>query len=222
MKRPASTSHLDIKTGSAAGPEHAAATLSRSGWDEPRASLHPHCGSSRRAQWGAIYNLGVVVDAVDSASGSRSRRSFRDAPVLVVDDDRVARSELCELLDQLGYDTVEADDGAKAQVALACHRVSLIFLDLRLPYMNGREFLRRIAAEGASLPAPVVVLSGHSDTWDRVSCKGLGVSAFLRKPIEGKAVERTLARLGLKPSRPRCSGVSAPRPPSSAPGPILA
>jgi CheY-like chemotaxis protein len=150
-----------------------------------------------------------VSKEVDIAPRSTLHTVFRDAPILVVDDDRAARRSLCAVLDQIGYDTVEADDGIEAQVALACHRVSVIFLDLQLPYMNGRELLRRIAHEGDSTRVPVVVLSGVSDTWDRVSCKGLGVSAFLRKPVERASIERTLARLGLRPGRRQTAQESA-------------
>lgn len=121
--------------------------------------------------------------------------------MLVVDDDHQARRRLCKILDGLGYESVEADDGVDAQVALAYHRVSLILLDLQLPYMSGRELLRRIAQErGCHRPA-VVVLSGACDAWDRVSCRGLGVSAFLRRPLTRGSLEGTFARLGLKPMR---------------------
>ena len=137
---------------------------------------------------------------VDLSPGT-ARRAFRSAPVLVVDDDRQARRTLCEMLASLGYDTVEADDGVDAQVALACHRVSLILLDLQLPYMSGRDLLRRIAQERGTHRPAVVVLSGSSDTWDRVSCRGLGVSAFLRRPLTRARLERIFSRLGLKPGR---------------------
>ena len=107
------------------------------------------------------------------------------------------RRDLCDRLDALGFASVDAEDGVSAQVALSCHRVSVLLLDLQLPYMSGRELLRRIEAEGGTHRPPVVVLSGGSDTWDRVSCRGLGVSAFLRRPLRDAELLDALARLGL-------------------------
>jgi CheY-like chemotaxis protein len=71
-------------------------------------------------------------------------------------------------------------------------RVSLVFLDLKLPLMTGFEILERLRQEEILLECPVVVLSGSCEDVDKERAKTLGVSEYLVKPITAKMLNRFL------------------------------
>lgn len=83
--------------------------------------------------------------------------------VLVVDDDTSAREGLSELLDAKGYTVLQAENG---QIALDVlkkmpHLPCLIVLDLAMPVMDGRGFLKQRALDPILRDIPVVVVSGR-------------------------------------------------------------
>ncbi len=97
--------------------------------------------------------------------------------ILVVDDDPTVREALRELLSGEGYAVVTADDGQDALDRLgAMEPPCLILLDLRMPRVDGWEFLAR--RDGAGKKTPVVLLSGMAFIRDAP-----GVADFLAKPI---------------------------------------
>lgn len=110
-------------------------------------------------------------------------RKLRGA-ILVVDDDADVRAVMVDLLDAAGYSVRAAANGADALRVLddRSHLPSLIFLDVEMPVMNGREFLARRAQEAELNGIPVVVASAIDRHLE-------GIEGFLRKPVD---VERLL------------------------------
>ncbi len=97
--------------------------------------------------------------------------------ILVVDDDAVIRDSLRELLTGEGYGVETAVDGQDALERLgSMEPPGLILLDLKMPRMDGWQFLAR--RDGASSRIPVVLLSGMAFIRDAP-----GVADFIAKPI---------------------------------------
>jgi CheY-like chemotaxis protein len=100
----------------------------------------------------------------------------------VVDADALVRDSLRDLLVEEGYTVTTAVDGKDALDRLSDVHPCLILLDLKMPRMDGWEFLARRDAERASSrdgdDAPVVLLSGMAYIRDAP-----GVADFLAKPI---------------------------------------
>ena len=72
--------------------------------------------------------------------------------VLVVDDEQLAREELCYQLDQLGDIEIvgQATDGIEALAAVEKHEPDLVFLDIQMPGLSGLEVARRLLEKGTS------------------------------------------------------------------------
>jgi CheY-like chemotaxis protein len=88
------------------------------------------------------------------------RPSGPPASILVVDDDHDIRAALCEILTSEGYRVVHAANGADALSRLhAQDAPNLVLLDLRMPMMDGYEFLRRRDADSSLKGIPVIVVS---------------------------------------------------------------
>lgn len=76
--------------------------------------------------------------------------------ILVIDDERAVRDAFELALDEQGYDVRSAEDGFTGLTAVEAERPDLVFLDLKMPQMDGVEVLRRIKAIDSSIPVYIV------------------------------------------------------------------
>jgi CheY-like chemotaxis protein len=68
----------------------------------------------------------------------------------------------------------------------------LIILDLRMPKVDGFQFLESASMDDRISKIPVIVLSSSPQDSDRARCKEFGVKAYLKKPLEAEAFDRAL------------------------------
>ena len=101
--------------------------------------------------------------------------------VLIVDDQRALREELCFALGYEGFATAEAADGEAALRAAAAPDVAAVLLDVKMPGMDGLEVLTRLRELRPDLP--VVMISGHGDIETAVMAVKKGAYDFLQKPF---------------------------------------
>lgn len=117
--------------------------------------------------------------------------------ILVVDDDEQLRSLLLLVLEGEGYTVVAASDAAGAIRQVESGPVDLVVLDISLGADDGRMVLGKIREMGT---LPVILISGKSDTADRVLGLRLGADDYLAKPFSPvelvARVESVLRRSG--------------------------
>ena len=102
--------------------------------------------------------------------------------VLVIDDDAAVREAVAEDLKREGYDLHFAMDGMEGLKRLKEIDPTVIILDLRMPVMDGQEFLTQLRLKPSD-PYSVVVLTAYGDADAVKSCYDAGVSTFLKKPF---------------------------------------
>jgi len=125
-----------------------------------------------------------------------------DRPILVVEDDPVSRKVLVRMLEKLGLEVQAVSDGVEAVNAAAGTRYALIFLDRRLPGIDGLEAARRIRqAEGDLYRTPMIALTADAMEEDREQCLKAGMDDHLSKPVD-QAMILAVIRRHLS-SRPR-------------------
>ena len=73
----------------------------------------------------------------------------------------------------------------------------VVLLDLKMPRMDGLEFLQRIRAEEKTRLLPVVVLTTSSEDRDRVESYKLGANSYVRKPVDFNQFADAVQNLGL-------------------------
>jgi CheY-like chemotaxis protein len=112
------------------------------------------------------------------------------ALVLVVDDDAVMRQTLKEFLEAEGYRAATAADGAEALAACDAERPDLILLDLKMPGMDGWQFLEAWRSRAAGPRCAIVLMSGLTFIRDAP-----GVADFLSKPVDPARLRACLGRL---------------------------
>lgn len=102
--------------------------------------------------------------------------------ILVVDDEPDIRSLVQEILEDEDYHVQIAENAAAARAALRQRRPDLILLDIWMPDQDGVSLLKEWA-EGAGLPCPVVMMSGHGTVETAVEATRLGAYDFIEKPL---------------------------------------
>lgn len=101
--------------------------------------------------------------------------------ILVVDDDPDLLDLTAYVLRRERFVVAEAKDGTEALRRWEADRPDLVVLDLGLPAIDGFDVLRRIRERDKT---PVLVLTGRTETHDRLRTFGLGADDFLAKPFE--------------------------------------
>ena len=133
----------------------------------------------------------------EPAGEVRSHHAF-NRTVLIVDDEPSIRRFLRHLLEQEGYDVLEAGSGKEALTRCQREQPDLVLLDLRLPDMTGFEILSELKREPATQEIPVVILS---IVQDREEGFRLGASDYLTKPVDrDKLMERIQRLIGAQES----------------------
>nr|MBF0222453.1 response regulator [Desulfobulbaceae bacterium] len=102
--------------------------------------------------------------------------------ILLVDDEKDFISTLSERLSLRGYEVSTAFDGEEALQFLGVNKVDIIVLDLKMPGMDGMEVLRKIREDDQKVR--VIIQTGHGTDKEEDEIGQLGVSAFLRKPVD--------------------------------------
>jgi len=126
---------------------------------------------------------------------------------LVVDDEQLARDELCYQLEQAGdVDVVaQAGNGVEAMAAVERLEPDIVFLDVQMPGLNGFEVARRLLDRDEEPPAVVFVTA-----FDQHAIEAFEVNAvdYLLKPVEASRLEQALqrARRRLASERPVSAG----------------
>lgn len=109
--------------------------------------------------------------------------------ILVADDDPQMLRALRITLTARGYDVVTASDGTAALDAAIRARPDFVVIDLGMPGLTGIEVIQ--ALRGWSL-APILVVSGRSESWDKVEALDAGADDYVTKPF---SADELLARI---------------------------
>jgi two-component system C4-dicarboxylate transport response regulator DctD len=110
----------------------------------------------------------------------------------VIDDDDVARMSIGQMLKlrQYGIELFSSAEGA-----LACPRlpeVDCVVTDVKMPGMDGEEFLEEVLRR--KYPCPVIMITGHGDVAMAVRCLKAGAYDFVEKPFEDDVLLASVAR----------------------------
>jgi two-component system nitrogen regulation response regulator NtrX len=101
--------------------------------------------------------------------------------LLVIDDEAAIRDTMRMLLEYDGYEVLVAGSGQEGLSLVENEHPDLVFLDVKMPGMDGLEVLNRLRGMNDSLP--VVIVSAHGNTTTALEAGRLGAFRFIEKPL---------------------------------------
>ena len=103
--------------------------------------------------------------------------------ILSVDDSRTIRSTVRNMVQVLGVECLEAEDGEKALEVVKDKNVDLILLDWEMPVMNGLDFLKTIKEDPKLQAIPVIMLTSVAQKERMIEAIRAGAKQYLTKPF---------------------------------------
>jgi two-component system, NtrC family, nitrogen regulation response regulator NtrX len=110
--------------------------------------------------------------------------------ILVIDDEAEIRRSVRMILEYEGYDVLEASSGPEGVSMAERESPDLVFLDIKMPGMDGLDALQRIKASNEA--TPVVIISGHGTVSTAVEATKAGAFDFIEKPLASERVLVTI------------------------------
>ena len=124
-------------------------------------------------------------------------------PILLVEDNPsdIKLTQRAFAKTNIANELVVAEDGQAALDYLFSDAdrelPALVLLDLKLPLVDGMEFLRRIRADQRTRLLPVVVLTTSKEERDMIESYSLGANSYVRKPVSFSEFSAAVAQLGV-------------------------
>ncbi|MBI9085843.1 MAG: response regulator [Desulfobacterales bacterium] len=119
--------------------------------------------------------------------------------IMVVDDNATNRLLLVRLLETFGFDLKNAEDGKKALDLYKKWRAHLIFMDMRMPVMDGFETTRRIKSADKGGQTTIVAVSASSLKSEKEAILAAGCDDYIAKPFQEADIYEALERhLGVR------------------------
>ena len=173
----------------AEGAEHLAAILQK---PVLRAELY------RRLQ--ALTAPAAAEPAPVAAVPAGEPRQMR---VLAAEDNRTNQLVFQKMVRDTGIDLAFANNGREAVDLFQSFRPDMIFMDISMPEMDGREAARAIRAlEAGQSHVPIVALTAHAMDGDAESILAAGIDRYMTKPLRKVAIAGVLAEFCPKDARP--------------------
>lgn len=116
---------------------------------------------------------------------------------LIVDDSRVIRKVARNILEDLGFETEEAENGEAALAACDKKVFDAILLDWYMPVMNGIDFLRALRATPNGGSPIVVFCTTENDISNIQEAIEAGANEYVMKPFDSEIIQAKFAQVGL-------------------------
>ncbi|MGI9537036.1 MAG: transporter substrate-binding domain-containing protein [Desulfocapsaceae bacterium] len=171
---------------------------------------------------GTIFRFDVQVDIVDGAEQTIAESELRvigvesgqqDYRLLVVEDNEPSRKLLVTLLKKIGFEVFDAADGLEAVEAWKKYHPHLIWMDLRMPVLDGYEATERIRSlmkdDPAAVDTKVIALTASAFEENKSRAFESGCNDFVRKPFRESEIFKIMnEHLGVRYVYGEDSGVA--------------
>ena len=140
---------------------------------------------------GSTFSFSIPLPATDEEiAGSKNEpvaiavKKGKEITALIVDDKELNRLVLKEMLAQAGFTVVEAENGKQAIDRTAEFAPQIIFMDIKMPVMDGYEAVSILKADDSTKSIPVFALTASAFVNDEKKILASGFDGFLAKPFK--------------------------------------
>lgn len=136
------------------------------------------------------------VATVETYRSDDDQPSQAPLRVLVVDDHAINRRAIQLILQSLDCEIAMAEDGMAALEACQRSEFDVVFMDVRMPELDGRETTRRLRAGGGlNAAVPVIAVTADTAPEDIAACTAAGMNHFVSKPLTPGALLGALSQV---------------------------
>jgi len=166
----------------------------------------------RRGTMAPLDNaLPIMPDEVEQILSSR----FRQARILVVEDNQINQEVALDLLGAVGLSTDLAADGEQAVKAFGEREYDLILMDMQMPVMDGLTATRIIRQSERGHTLPILAMTANAFGDDRQRCLDAGMNDHIAKPVDPNNLYSALIKWLPPDTRPAHEATRpAPAPPA--------
>jgi CheY-like chemotaxis protein/HPt (histidine-containing phosphotransfer) domain-containing protein len=148
---------------------------------------------------GSTFGIRFPVETMEppqTHSGSRkTSASASPKHILLVEDNEINRVVAREMLIAAGHRVTEATNGKRAVELAGSEPFDLIFMDISMPVMDGRQATREIrAGQGAGAQTPIVALTANAMAEEQEAFLSDGMNDILTKPLTRDGLLRVIAK----------------------------
>lgn len=116
---------------------------------------------------------------------------------LVVDDSKVVRKLERRIMEGLGFEVAEAEDGQKAFEYCQAQQPALILLDWHMPVMDGIEFIKKLRAMPDGTTPKVIFCTTESELNNIMQALSFGADEYVMKPFDADIIKGKLQQISM-------------------------
>src|SRR5262249_39762853 len=116
---------------------------------------------------------------------------------LVVDDSRVIRRVAAKIIEDLGFEAIEAEDGRRALEMCQAHMPDVIVLDWEMPQMDGPAVARAVRELPGGDQPTIIFCAARNEPGDIAQALGTGADEYIMKPFDSEIFSSKFLLLGL-------------------------
>ena len=151
--------------------------------------MHGSIGVNNNSNNGSTFWVSLPIIKTNQSPVAESENCLTESGnqyaglhILVVDDNAINRKLITTLLNQRGITTSEAEEGKRALELALDNKFDLIFMDIRMPGLNGIEVTEKIR-EKTDIRTPIIALTAHVLPHEQKTFIGAGMDACITKPV---------------------------------------
>lgn len=148
---------------------------------------------------GSSFSFALPLERTEEAPGTPELelkavavKEGRSVLALIVDDKSTNRLILKEMLEGVGFTTIEAENGQEAVERTREFRPRIVFMDIKMPVLDGYGAVGQIKADPALAAIPVFALTASAFKHDEDHIKAAGFDGFLAKPFKQSSLFRLI------------------------------
>lgn len=118
---------------------------------------------------------------------------------MVIDDSRAIRLILGKMLKELGFEVIDAENGAVAMERLkTSEKLDIALVDWNMPEMNGYEFVCEVRKDDAYKDLPLMMVTTETEMSQVVKALEAGANEYVMKPFTKEMITEKLTLMGVQ------------------------
>lgn len=116
---------------------------------------------------------------------------------LIVDDSKIVRKVSRGIIEPMGYEILEAENGEEALRLSTAHKIDVVMLDWNMPVMNGMEYLLKLRALADIAQPQVIFCTTENEMAKIIEAMQAGANEYVMKPYDENIIRGKFEQLGL-------------------------